>query len=175
MWQGFQASAVLLSLALSLRTVYRFRAAAGRIPRPTTTTGGRSRGWRRHGQEGIQPLGGQDRKAQVKKDHQAVSPVVTWFEISASRLYMKLYLPKKDREVLDACIAASKLVLSDTHSTPEIREQAEKVIIMASGTLLSPLLPSGLTRNLLMLCFFALGMLGFFTSYGWLWLFSQRP
>ena len=84
---------------------------------------------------------------------------------------MRLYVLKKDREVLDACIAASQLILSDVHATPEAREKAERVIAQGSGAIMSPLLPYGLTRNLLMLCFLALGMLGFFTSYGWLWLF----
>ena len=84
---------------------------------------------------------------------------------------MRLYIQKKDRDALVGAMGSFENILNDKSSSAEEKQTAELQIASISGALLSPLFPTGITRNVLMLGCFLLGFLAFLTPYEWLFWF----
>ena len=81
---------------------------------------------------------------------------------------MRLYMSRQEKETLDACFALHNKFLNEEGISAEDKRRSEEQIALITGTLLSPLLPIGLVRKVLMFGFFALGVLAFLTPYEWL-------
>ena len=81
---------------------------------------------------------------------------------------MRLYMSKQEKETLDACLALHQKLLNEEGISAEDKRRSEEQVAMITGTLLSPLLPIGLVRKVLMIGFFTLGVLAFITPYEWL-------
>ena len=63
-------------------------------------------------------------------------------------------------------------VLNDENSSATQKKNAEMLIALYSGAVLSPLLPPGIIRTILMVLVFSLGFLAFLTPHEWLfWCF----
>ena len=81
---------------------------------------------------------------------------------------MRFYMSKKERDEIKGLIYSFEVILNDINSSTEEKQAAEYQIVSLSGILLSPLFPTGIFRNILMISFFALGFLAFLTPYEWL-------
>ena len=83
---------------------------------------------------------------------------------------MRLYMTKKERDELRSLQSTFLSILSDEHASAEGKRTASEQVFALSGALMSPLLPSGIVRNVLMIGFIAIGILAFLTPYKWLFL-----
>ena len=77
-------------------------------------------------------------------------------------------MSKKERDELHKLMDYFDIILNNENSSVEAKEMAEYRKAEISGLLLSPLLPIGIVRNILMMGFFAIGVLAFLTPYEWL-------
>ena len=81
---------------------------------------------------------------------------------------MRLYMSEKERDELFGLLGLNQKLLNCEDASAEDKQRAEDQIVIISGMLLSPLFPTGLARNVLMIGFFVLGVLAFITPYEWL-------
>ena len=77
-------------------------------------------------------------------------------------------MSQKERDEIKGMIASFELILNDENSSNEDKQVAERQIVNLSRILASPLFPTGIIRNVLIVNFFALGFLAFLTPYEWL-------
>ena len=84
---------------------------------------------------------------------------------------MRLYISKKSRDEVLGLMDSFQNVLNDKKSNAEEKEAAELQLASLAGVLISPLFPTGITRNVLMIGCFTLGFLAFLTPYEWLFWF----
>lgn len=77
-------------------------------------------------------------------------------------------MPKREREEFNGMMDSFQNILNDENSSTEDKQTAELQIAKFAGVLASPLFPTGIIRNVLMIVFFALGILAFLTPYEWL-------
>ena len=77
-------------------------------------------------------------------------------------------MSKKERDEIKGLIVSFELILNDENSTDEEKQVAEHHTVNLTGVLASPLFPTGIIRNVLMIGFFALGFFAFLTPYEWL-------
>lgn len=81
---------------------------------------------------------------------------------------MRIYMPTTERNALLEMQKTFQKVLHDDNASVAERQIASEQVARLSGLLVSPLLPSGIIRNVLMLGFVTLGFLAFLTPYEWL-------
>ncbi|MCY4654761.1 MAG: hypothetical protein OXC95_16555 [Dehalococcoidia bacterium] len=81
---------------------------------------------------------------------------------------MRLYMTKKERDELVSLQSTFLSILNDEHASEEEKRAASQQVAALSGALLSPLLPIGIVRNVLMFMFFLIGIFAFLTPYTWL-------
>lgn len=77
-------------------------------------------------------------------------------------------MPTTERNALLEMQKTFQKVLHDDNASVAERQIASEQVARLSGLLVSPLLPSGIIRNVLMLGFVTLGFLAFLTPYEWL-------
>ena len=75
---------------------------------------------------------------------------------------------KEEQKILKGCLEELNNELQNETLTQEQKQEIELQIAKVSGQLLSIWLPIGITRKILMLSFFLIGLLSFFTQYEWL-------
>ena len=76
---------------------------------------------------------------------------------------------------MDAAFNAHLLVVNSDLTSPEEKQQSELEIAKIAGHLMSPLLPTGIVRNVLMVVCIIVGVTGLLSSYWWLCLFLPVP
>ena len=84
---------------------------------------------------------------------------------------MRFYLTKREKQDLDAAFDVHMYVVNSDYASQEQKEQSKLEIAKILGHSMSPLFPTGMTRNVLMAACMAFGIAGFFVSYWWLGLF----
>ena len=75
---------------------------------------------------------------------------------------------KEEQKELKGVLEELNNELQNENLTQEQKKEIELHKARISGTLMSIWLPIGITRKILMLSFFLIGLLGFFTQYEWL-------
>ena len=81
---------------------------------------------------------------------------------------VRLYLPRRHRDDLSRMLSFWQGVENEETASAEDKREAELQQAAIAGLLLSPILPTGLIRNILMFGFFVVGTLAFLTPYQWL-------
>ena len=76
----------------------------------------------------------------------------------------------RERDEIRSLQSTFLSILDDEHASAEDKKTASEQLFILSGALLSPLFPSGIIRNVLMIGFVALSVLAFLTPYKWLFL-----
>ena len=84
---------------------------------------------------------------------------------------MRLYLSKQEQLELKNTLKEVTDALDDETLSLEDREELENHKASLSGALLSPILPTGMVRILIMLSCFVLGVSAFYTDYEFLFWF----